>query len=474
MMELSSGCGLREIAWGCGVRGFGWVSFCLFVGISLSTMTVSRSYASPEVWKDLDGLVHCQNVGVAPEQIYPQLAGDEVQETGVMAIPLETLRKAYWVEHPNATQVTVHELLADFGVTWVPVYFRPARWSTDEETVIATGILSETQVAMVADRVNQLSLKSSSSEALGTVVLFRDLVPDHLRTREVLIRLTDGEVLGWPHLAVSGDLNIPAFTWRLTLESGPNRPLLAEWPVVVGKTTTKTPRTVGLVYCTMLHHYPPWTDPETKKYVGPGKHNPLGIWKLMPTEPKKVIWYYHGTNQPKLLNRTYRAFSHGCIRNRNENIAHLALFMLTRNSGVQLPTGQLAGNLDVYGETRTRLVPLFASVPAANRYHCLDVVQNTVTGEAELAAYPDVYWFRSDDGKTHRTVNSDYLSEKLTALGFDTAKLAPTDVAVFAKQLSAIKQAVRYPVSQLKLILTGGKDTGSAPLAETAKVKSVN
>lgn len=458
-----------EMSLGCRVRKSVWVLLCLVAGLPVST-----SFASPEVWKDLDGLVHCQNVGVAPEQIFPQLAGDEVQESGVMAIGLETLRKAYWVEHPNTTQATVHELLADFGVTWTPVYLRPARWSVEEETVIATGILSETQLAMVADRVYQYSQSKASSDSMGVVLLFRDLVPEHLRTREVLIRLTDGEVLGWPHLAVSGDLNIPAFTWRLTLEDGQSRPLLAEWPVVVGKTTTKTPRTPQTVYCTMLHHYPPWTDPETKKYVGPGKHNPLGIWKLMPTEPKKVIWYYHGTNQPKLLNRTYRAFSHGCIRNRNENIAHLALFMLTRNSGVQLPTGQLAGNLDVYGETKTRLVPLFASVPALNRYHCLDIVKNPVTGESELAAYPDVYWFRSDDGKTHRAVNADYLSEKLAALGFDTAQLAPAEVAVFAKQLSTIKQSVRYGVSQLKLILSAGKGGGGVPLAENVKVKTVN
>lgn len=412
------------------------------------------AFAETDVLATMDALVQCAKVGIEPSEVIPKLAGDDVAESGVMVIELETLRAAYWIQHPDAVQASVDELIGGYGIDWTPAYFRSGRMSVDEEVVVATGILSESARSQIADRLHGAGVDTlDTSQALGWVVLFRDLVPEYLRSREVMVRLTDGETIGWPHLPVEGDLNIPSFTWRLTLKNGADNPVIAEWPVVVGKTTTRTPRTSGTVYCTIIHHYPSWTDPETGKYVSPGAWNPLGIWKLMPTEPKKVIWYYHGTNQPKLLNREYRAFSHGCIRNRNENIAALALFMLTRNAGEKLATGQLSGKLHFYGEKKNRQIALFDSVPATNRYHCLEVRKDAITGEPTLFAYPDVYWLRTDDGVTHRTVSEDFLAEQLKAVGIDPAGVDPSRISTLMTQLRATKSAAKYSLTQLTWML---------------------
>ncbi|SFM86639.1 Putative peptidoglycan binding domain-containing protein [Thermodesulforhabdus norvegica] len=74
-----------------------------------------------------------------------------------------------------------------------------------------------------------------------------------------------------------------------------------------------------------------WGQPRI--YQLPGETNPLGRVKFLFDNPFGI--FLHDTSQPRLFNRAYRAFSHGCVR--VENALDLARFILSDAAPHQLP-----------------------------------------------------------------------------------------------------------------------------------------
>jgi len=100
-------------------------------------------------------------------------------------------------------------------------------------------------------------------------------------------------------------------------------------PNVVGKPSTRT--YTGHYESFRLRNWPSWKDPEAADSVRatpPGPGNPLGLFVVHYDE--NSLRYFHGTNKNYLLNNEYRALSHGCVRNLNENIAKMKEFIVKK------------------------------------------------------------------------------------------------------------------------------------------------
>jgi murein L,D-transpeptidase YcbB/YkuD len=103
-------------------------------------------------------------------------------------------------------------------------------------------------------------------------------------------------------------VNIPQFQVQVVRDND----VTHRFDVVVGKGRTQTPRFQGVVDHIVVH--PWWFGVRgSPKHVPPGPKNPLGILVLR-IQPRHLLIYLHGTNQPHLFTEKVRAFSHGCVR----------------------------------------------------------------------------------------------------------------------------------------------------------------
>jgi hypothetical protein len=125
------------------------------------------------------------------------------------------------------------------------------------------------------------------------------------------------------------ELNIPAFESHIYQMFEGDTILIDTWPNVVGKPSTKT--YTGHYQAFRLRNWPFWKDPESADSVRPtppGPGNPLGLFVVHYDE--NSLRYFHGTNKNYLLKNEYRALSHGCVRNLNENIAKMKEFIIKK------------------------------------------------------------------------------------------------------------------------------------------------
>lgn len=131
------------------------------------------------------------------------------------------------------------------------------------------------------------------------------------------------------HPKILWELNIPAFESHIYQLYNGDTVLIDTWPNVVGKPSTKT--YTGHYVAFRLRNWPYWKDPEAGDSVRPtppGPDNPLGLFVVHYDE--NSLRYFHGTNKNYLLKNEYRALSHGCVRNLNENIAKMKQFIIKK------------------------------------------------------------------------------------------------------------------------------------------------
>ena len=132
-----------------------------------------------------------------------------------------------------------------------------------------------------------------------------------------------------PHPKILWELNIAAFESHIYQIFNGDTVLIDTWPNVLGKPSTKT--YTGHYEAFRLRNWPFWKDPESSDSVRPtppGPANPLGLFVVHYDE--NSLRYFHGTNKNYLLKNEYRALSHGCVRNLNENIARMKEFIIKK------------------------------------------------------------------------------------------------------------------------------------------------
>ncbi len=131
------------------------------------------------------------------------------------------------------------------------------------------------------------------------------------------------------HPKILWELNIPAFESHIYQIYNGDTILIDTWPNVLGKPSTKT--YTGHYEAFRLRNWPFWKDPESADSVRPtppGPGNPLGLFVVHYDE--NSLRYFHGTNKNYLLKNEYRALSHGCVRNLNENIEKMKEFIVKK------------------------------------------------------------------------------------------------------------------------------------------------
>ena len=115
-------------------------------------------------------------------------------------------------------------------------------------------------------------------------------------------------------------LNIPEFQSRIYQLYKDKQIYIDTWPNVVGTIKDKT--YTGNFQAYKVRNWPFYKDPDPAKAslppTKPGPGNPLGLFVVHYDE--NSLRYFHGTNNPKVLNNQLRNLSHGCIRNDNDNI----------------------------------------------------------------------------------------------------------------------------------------------------------
>lgn len=125
-------------------------------------------------------------------------------------------------------------------------------------------------------------------------------------------------------------LNIPEFQSRIYQLYKDKQIYIDTWPNVVGTIKDKT--YTGNFQAYKIRNWPFYKDPDPEKAslppTKPGPGNPLGLFVVHYDE--NSLRYFHGTNNPKVLNNQLRNLSHGCIRNDNDNIDKMKRFILRR------------------------------------------------------------------------------------------------------------------------------------------------
>lgn len=125
-------------------------------------------------------------------------------------------------------------------------------------------------------------------------------------------------------------LNIPEFQSRIYQLYGDKEIYIDTWPNVVGTAKDKT--YTGNFTAYKIRNWPFYKDPDPEKAslppTKPGPGNPLGLFVVHYDE--NSLRYFHGTNNPKVLNNKLRNLSHGCVRNDNDNIAKMKEFIIKR------------------------------------------------------------------------------------------------------------------------------------------------
>lgn len=132
-----------------------------------------------------------------------------------------------------------------------------------------------------------------------------------------------------PSPKILWELNIPEFQSHIYQIYQSDTILIDVWHNVVGKPSTKT--YTGHYKAFRLRNWPFWKDPEagdSVKPTPPGPNNPLGLFVVHYDE--NSLRYFHGTNKNYLLKNEYRALSHGCVRNENENIEKMKEFIIKK------------------------------------------------------------------------------------------------------------------------------------------------
>jgi len=126
------------------------------------------------------------------------------------------------------------------------------------------------------------------------------------------------------------ELNIPEFQSRLYQIYNGEQLYIDTWPNVVGTIKDKT--YTGNFQAYKIRNWPFYKDPDPSKAhlspTKPGAGNPLGLFVVHYDE--NSLRYFHGTNQPGVLDNKLRNLSHGCVRNDNDNIAKMKEFIIKR------------------------------------------------------------------------------------------------------------------------------------------------
>lgn len=178
-------------------------------------------------------------------------------------------------------------------------------------------------------------------------------------------------------------LNLPSY--ELEVWDGGER--IRSYPVTIGDRDYPTP--TGGFQITRIEWNPRWVPPPSpwakgEKEKEPGKGNPMGRVKLQFDD----YLYIHGTWSTKQIGGAY---SHGCVRLRNEDALDLARLLATRMGA--LPQKEIAA-LE-RNSRRTRSVRLPEPVPLRIRYGL------TEEKDGELIEHEDPYgWSTAGDGAT--------------------------------------------------------------------------
>jgi len=310
---------------------------------------------------------------------------------------------------------------------WTPVYIPINDNKIEDQILYSTGIIDLDLLHKVRDEIYGTGIDlSKKAPGDGYVILMKNIIPQNYPTDRIYINWRENRITLWPIMKLQTELNIPTYRWRIFHLVKDQRYLIADWPVIVGKRSTRT--RVAALPMNQLEHYPPWTDPETGDHSPPGPRNPLGIWKLKSTHTRR-LWYYHGTNRPRLLKRKYRALSHGCIRNDNNNIARLAKLLLSHDAGDEVHSGYVAGRLDIVPQRKFRKIPLVIPVDASNFYDTIEVSRKEPVSKSILTFYPDVYRGRVDAKYLgYRLSTLEHLYQELHNIGVPSNILNPITV----------------------------------------------
>lgn len=181
-------------------------------------------------------------------------------------------------------------------------------------------IISEKQIDKIilsktVKEKKQNTTDSISSDLLNTTYVVSYDVPKNL--------LADTAKIFWK-------LNLPEFQSRIYQLYEGKEIYIDTWPNVVGTIKDKT--YTGNFQAYKIRNWPFYKDPDPAKAslppTKPGPGNPLGLFVVHYDE--NSLRYFHGTNNPKVLNNQMRNLSHGCVRNDNGNIEKMKEFILKR------------------------------------------------------------------------------------------------------------------------------------------------
>ncbi|MBS1552935.1 MAG: L,D-transpeptidase family protein [Bacteroidetes bacterium] len=179
-------------------------------------------------------------------------------------------------------------------------------------------IISEKEIYNIIQTKYVAENKQTFSDSLSdTGVMYRVSfeVPENY--------LTDTAKILWK-------LNIPEFQSKIYQLYDNKQIYIDTWPNVVGTIKDKT--YTGNFQAYKIRNWPFYKDPDPAKAslppVKPGPGNPLGLFVVHYDE--NSLRYFHGTNNPKVLNNQLRNLSHGCVRNDNDNIDKMKRFIVKR------------------------------------------------------------------------------------------------------------------------------------------------
>ena len=371
----------------------------------------------------------------------------EHHKPGVHVVDVDRLVELYefFTKHLPPDEVPLSHLTACFR-GWVPVYLPAGPYKLEDQLLLSTGIIDRDLLQTVGEALVEAGYDPVARPAeRGYVALVKNLIPRHYPTDRIVLAWRENRIALWPVMKLASELNIPAYRWRLFHVVDGRRYMIADWPVVVGKNSTRT--RVAQLPMDQVEHYPPWTDPETREHVRPGPGNPLGLWKLRSTHTRR-LWYYHGTNRPRLLKRTYRAFSHGCIRNDNDNIRRLGWLLLSHNAGLEMEPGLVAGRTDIFPQRKYRVVPLVEPVMAENRYDTIEVARKDPMVESVVTFYPNVYGIGAQ-GNLYRLTTQEHLMAELKAIGVPSGRIDPKSLHRTIQSVRSVRRPAHVEVNRL-------------------------
>ncbi|MBL7129520.1 MAG: L,D-transpeptidase [Ignavibacteria bacterium] len=178
-------------------------------------------------------------------------------------------------------------------------------------------LISEKAINDIASKKSVEPLSSSNSEGSYNVEFYEV-------SYEVPINFfVDTAKILW-------ELNIPEFKSRIYQLYNGDTIYIDTWNNVVGTASNKT--YTGYFEAFKLRNWPSWKDPEKGKEhlpaKPPGPNNPLGLFVVHYDE--NSLRYFHGTNKNHLLDNARRNLSHGCVRNKNENIQKMKEFIIEK------------------------------------------------------------------------------------------------------------------------------------------------